>query len=71
MEVPPYLRKTITYNNSNWHAVYQNLRKERRRREMIVRVMAKTGGMVWAYGMMYKAVAIYGNEPFSFTTASG
>ena len=30
-EAFPYLGRTITYNNSNWEAVYQNLRKARRR----------------------------------------
>ena len=30
-EVFSYLGQTIAYNNSNWVAVYQNLRKYRKR----------------------------------------
>ena len=36
--------------------MYQNLRNVWRRWGIIVRVMAKTVEMVWAQGMMYKAV---------------
>ena len=53
----PYLRKKIVYNNSNWQAVYQNLRKLRSWWGMIMRVLEKTGTTVWSRGMMYNAVA--------------
>ena len=52
----PYLRRTITYHNSNWQLVYQNLDKSRRQGGVIVRVLAKTGAMVRACGMVYKVV---------------
>ena len=56
LEAFPYLRRAITYNNRNWAAVYQNLRKAWRRWGMIARVLANTGATVWYGGMMYKAV---------------
>ena len=46
----------LIYNNSDWPAVYQNLNKARRQWGVIARVLAKTGSMVRARGMMYKAV---------------
>ena len=39
LEVLPYLRRTITYNNSSWETVYLNLWKARRRWGMIARVL--------------------------------
>ena len=57
MEEFPYLGRTIAYNNSIWLAVYQNLSKERRRWEMITRVLMKTGATARAGVKMYKAVA--------------
>ena len=47
----------IDYNNSDWPAVYQNLKKARMRWGIITRVLAETGAMVQARGIMYKAVA--------------
>ena len=52
----PYLGRKIAYNNSNWAAVYQNLRKARRRWGMVERVMERTGAPVQTWGYMYKAV---------------
>ena len=70
-EAFPYLVWKITYNNRNWEAVYQNLRKARRRWVMIARVMAKTGATVRKWGMMYKAatqsVLLYGSESWVVT----
>ena len=61
-----YLKRKIAYNNSDWAAVYQNLRKVWSQWRMISRVMEKTGSTVWARGNMYKAVAqlvlLYGSE---------
>ena len=58
--------RKIAYNNSDWAAVYLNLRKYRRRWGMIVRVIERTGSMVRNQVAMYKAVAqymlLYGNE---------
>ena len=36
-EAFPYLRRTISYNNSDWTEVYQNMRKVRRQWRMIER----------------------------------
>ena len=67
----PYLGRTITYNNSNWTLVYQNLDKARRQRRVIVRVLAKKGAMVWACGMVYKVmtqlVLLYFSESWLVT----
>ena len=65
-EAFPYLGRMIAYNKRYWPAVYQNLKKARRRWGMIVRVLVNTGATVRACGMMYKAVyqlvIIYGSE---------
>ena len=65
-EAFPYLGWTITYNNTNCLAVYQNLRKSRRRWGMITGLLANTGSTVPAQGMVYKEVAhsllLYGSE---------
>ena len=53
----PYLGHIIAYNNSNWVAVYLNLRKARMRWVVITRVLERTGATVRAWGAMYKAVA--------------
>ena len=55
-EAFPYLRRKIAYNNSNWEAVYLNMRKAWRRWGMVVRVLEKTGATVRTRGAMYKAV---------------
>ena len=55
-EAFPYLGRTITYNNSDWEAVYLNLCKARRRWVMIARVLERKGSTVRAQGEMYKAV---------------
>ena len=46
----------IAYNNRNWMAVYQNLKKAQMGCGMITRVLEKTGATVWDRGMMYKSV---------------
>ena len=53
----PYLGHTITYNNSNWADVYHNLRNSWQHWEVISKVLTKTGVMVRACGILYKAVA--------------
>ena len=53
----PYLGQTIAYNNSDWAAVYLNLRKARRWWGMIVRVLERTIEMMWDRGAMKNAVA--------------
>ena len=49
--------RTISYNNSDWVAVYLNLSKARRRWGIIARVLERTGATVRAWGEMYKVVA--------------
>ena len=55
-EALTYLGRKIFYNNSDWAAVYQNLRKAWRRWEMVVRVLENIGATSQARGEMYKAV---------------
>ena len=51
-----YLGRTVAFNNSDWAALYQNLRKAQRRWGMVLGVLVKTGATVWARAMFYKAV---------------
>ena len=51
-----YLRCTITYNNRDWVALYQNLGKARSWRGMVSRVLDNTGAMMRSRKMLYKAV---------------
>ena len=46
----PYLGRTISYNNRNWAAVYQNLRKDQRLWGMVARVLESTGATMRARG---------------------
>ena len=55
-EAFPYLGRKIAYKNSDWLALFQNLKKLRRGWGMIERVLTKTGSTMWDRGMMYKAV---------------
>ena len=67
----PYLGQTIAYNNRNWAAVYQNLRKALRQREVVLRVLERTVVTVRSQGAIYKAVAqsvlLYGSESWVVT----
>ena len=47
---------TITYNNSDWAALYQNLGKSRRRWGVVWRVLDKTGTSVQARTIIYKTI---------------
>ena len=66
-----YLGQKITYYNSDWMAVYQNLRKARRRWGIIARVMAKTVSTVRGQGVMYKVMSqpllLYGSDSWVVT----
>ena len=59
-----YLGLTITYNNSDWAALYSNLRKAFRRWGAVVKVLENTGVPINAHALMYKvvvqAVLLYG-----------
>ena len=48
--------RKFAYNNSDWEAVYINLRKYWRRWGMIARVLESTGAMERNLGARYKAV---------------
>ena len=62
----PYLVLTTVYNNSHCEDMHHNLRKDWRCWGVIFKVSTKRGAMVWAHGMLYKAVAqtvlLYGSE---------
>ena len=61
-----HLRRTITYNNSDWAELHRNLRKSHGIWGMIVKVIGKTGRPIKVQVMMYKvvfqAVLLYGSE---------
>ena len=63
---PPTLGGKLIYKNSNWPAVFQNLKKAWRRWGTILRVLVNMEATVWAHGVMYKAMAqsvlLYGSE---------
>ena len=63
--------QTIAYNNSNWEAVYLNLRKARMWWWMIERALQRTGETVQDRGAIYKAVAqwmlLYGSKSWVVT----
>ena len=52
----PYLGCTIVYNNSDWAALYHNVRKYQRRWGMVSSVMVKAVAAVQSQEMMYTAV---------------
>ena len=61
-----YLDFTVAFNNSNWVALYRNLRKSQQWWWMLKKLLTKTGATVQAQAMMYKAlvqtVLIYESE---------
>ena len=52
----PYLGGKCTYNNSDWAALYSNLRKAQRRWEVLAKVLGKTEAPIKYLSMMYKVV---------------
>ena len=56
LEVLVYPGRTVTYNNIDWVALYQNLQKARKCWAMVCKVVSVTGETVQARGMLYKAV---------------
>ena len=62
----PYLDHTVYYNNIDWAALYQNLRKARRWWRMVANVVKKMGEMVRVKGIIYKTfiqtLMLYGSE---------
>ena len=62
----PYLRRTVTYNNTNWEVLYANLRKSQIQWGVVAKDLRQTGAHVKAWAMLYKAlfhaVLMYGCE---------
>ena len=69
----PYLGRTITYNNSDWEALYINLRKSQRRWGVVEKVLGKMGEPIKLRAIMYKALfqemLLYGSESWVVTDA--
>ena len=63
-EAFPYLDRLISYNNSDWLAVYQNL-------VMVAGVLERTGATVQSRGEIYKMmtqlVLLYGSKRWVMT----
>ena len=61
----PYHRRTVAYNNSDWAALYSNLRNSQRRWGMVEKVLGKTGVPIKTWAIIYKllvqAVLMYGS----------
>ena len=57
---------TLAFNNSDWVALYRNLRKSQQWWWMLKKLLTKTGATVQAQAMMYKSlvqtVLIYESE---------
>ena len=62
----PYVGREVTFNNSDWEALYINLRKAPWKLGMVEMVLVNRGGTTKAREMMYKAVVqavlLYGSE---------
>ena len=62
----PYLGHKVSYNNSNWAALYHNLWKARQWWGMVGKVGKKTGAAVWLQEGFYKEIVqlvfLYGSN---------
>ena len=69
----PHMGRIVAYNNINWAALYQNIRKAWQRWGMVAKVVTKTGLPVRVKGMLYKAtiklVLLYGIKSWVVTGA--
>ena len=58
--------RNVDFDNINWSDLYGNLKKAQQRWGFVTKVLAKTGEMVRARVVMYKAVfqtvLIYGSD---------
>ena len=50
------LRRTITYNNSDWALFYIKFRKYKRRWVLVAKVMGKAGALIKARVIIYKVI---------------
>ena len=68
-----YLDHTVSYNNSNWSALYHNIKKYRRWCGMVAKVLTKVGSSVRSWVIMCKAmvqkVSLYESEIWVVTVA--
>jgi hypothetical protein len=66
-----YLGCIMAFNNSDWPALYRQLKRAQQRWAMIVRVLDKEGASPRAKGLFYKtivqAVLLYGCETWTLT----
>ena len=52
----PYLGRPITYNNSDWAALYINFQISQRIWGIVAKVMGNMGATIKARAMIYKAL---------------
>ena len=66
-----YLGRPLSYNNSDWVALYRNLKKAQAKWGMIARLLVREGASLRARGHFYKAVVqsvlLYGCETWTIT----
>ena len=68
-----YLGRCVHEDNSDWPALFSNVKKARKRWGMLVRILDKDGATNYAKGMFYRAiiqsVLLYGVETWTVTPA--
>ena len=52
----PFLVRIVSYNNSYWESMYQNLWKARRQWGVVGKVVTNMGATVWVCGVFYKSI---------------
>ena len=61
-----YLGHIVAFNNSNWEALYQNLRKPYPRWGIVAELLTRMRETLWEQAMIYKAVVrtelLYGSD---------
>jgi len=66
-----YLGRPVMSNDSDWHAVYQNLKKARLKWGMLSKILARQEASPRVAGLFYKAVVqavlLYGSESWVIT----
>ena len=64
-----YLGRLMLWNNSDWPAMYRNIKKARQQWGKIVRVLKQEGATVRAFGRFYTAIVqsvlLYGVETWT------
>jgi hypothetical protein len=72
VELFKYLGRPLSYSDSDWPAVYYNLKKARKRWARVSRVLTREGATSRVCGMFYKAVVqsvlLYGCETWVITS---